>query len=61
MVDFITRNVIGVFFYLQARAAKKISRGRGPHLQAIRDDPNFYVKWLQPKMQKFLARASAAA
>ena len=54
MVDFITRNVIGVFFYLQARAAKKIARGTGPHVAAIHGDNAFYSGWLQPKLEKYL-------
>ena len=61
MVDMVTRNVIGVFFYLQARAAKKISRGDGPHLQAIGKDPAFYQGWLQPKLERYFARQHTAS
>ena len=61
MVDLVTRNVIGVFFYLQARAAKKISRGDGPHLQAISKDPAFYQGWLQPKLERYFARQHTAS
>ena len=91
MIDFVVRNVVGVFFYLQARAAlvsrprkyshircacgrgprgthgdprmslclqaraaRKIARGVGPHAEAIRNDREFYERWLQPKLERHL-------
>ena len=51
----------GVFFLLQARAARKIARGVGPHAEAIRSDREFYEGWLQPKLDRHLKRQRAAA
>ena len=39
---------------LQARAAQKIARGVGPHAEAIRNDREFYERWLQPKLERHL-------
>ena len=39
---------------LQARAARKIARGVGPHAEAIRNDREFYERWLQPKLERHL-------
>ena len=39
---------------LQARAARKIARGVGPHAEAIRNDRDFYERWLQPKLERHL-------
>jgi len=50
-----------VFFLLQARAARKIARGVGPHAEAIRSDREFYEGWLQPKLDRHLKRQRAAA
>ena len=38
----------------QARAARKIARGVGPHAEAIRNDREFYERWLQPKLERHL-------
>lgn len=61
VIDYVTRNFVGVFFYLQARAARKIARGIGPHAEAMRNDRDFYDRWLQPKLDRHRARQRAAA
>ena len=52
-----------LLLFLQARAARKIARGVGPHAEAIRNDREFYERWLQPKLERhlILKRQRAAA
>jgi len=61
MIDFVVRNVVGVFFFLQARAARRIARGVGPHAEAIRNDREFYEGWLQPKLERHASSSSGSA
>lgn len=54
LLNFVIRNLAGMFLYLVQRQAIKTSQDANcPHNQRIRENKAFYQDWLLPKLQKY--------